>query len=459
MAARLSSWKSPTVVTLTILAVGSVQGATYYVSPTGADANPGTQQQPWKTLEKSSARLQPGDTLVLMEGTYREGPLRFERSGTAAKPIRIEAAAGATVILTYPKSGPEMKEETWDNPFLTKLFKGKKAVSYYSVLDLEKASHLRFRGITFQGYRDQLYRMNIVTIMAAASCVELNASQDVTFQQCIFRGNGHCGIKVGDRPVPQNILIEDCQILDNGTTVYDHGIYADAFKNLTLRRNVFEQNQGYAIQLSPNGYLTIEDNVLRHNGAGILFESHNVTLRRNVIAWNGRKDDGPDGFLMGGIIFRGPTLANNLVEENTVFANTTELNFDPGPGFGKNTIVRKNTFTSQWINLETDGVASPNYPYTPVLTNKQAVTTMRKAGSLLLDKTKDNVQQLQGDLKEHEISAAFGPVTDPAKYNLVFEDNVFQLSTAGSDPTPTPPTTSEPSTTSDPPTTPKRPKR
>ncbi len=456
MATRLSSWKSPTVVALMILAVGSVQGATYYVSPTGADANPGTQQRPWKTLQKGYGQLRPGDTLILMDGTYREAPFNFDKGGTAAKPIRIEAAVGATVILTYPAAGPKLMDETWDNPIPAKILNDMRCVVYDSVASLE-ASHLRFRGITFRGFRDELYQKKCASLWAACSGMEVHGS-DVAFQQCTFYNNGHDGIGIGGDPPPQNLLLEDCQIHDNGTTYYDHGLYLSSAKGCTLRRNVFEQNQGYAIHAfggDPH-YVTIEDNVFRHNGAGILIEGHNFTLRRNVIAWNARKDDGRDGCIPGGIVCRGPVFANNLIEENTVFANTTELHFDEGPGFGKNNIMRKNTFTSQWINLATDGVSSPHYPYAPVLTNQQALAAWRWK---ILGKTKDNVQQLQSDFKEYKISAAFGSVTDPQNYMLVFEDNVFQLSTAGADPTPTPPTTPDPSTTPGGPTQPGAPKK
>ncbi|RIH64467.1 DUF1565 domain-containing protein [Mariniphaga sediminis] len=44
---------------------------TYYLSPDGDDNNPGTLNEPWKTLEKANMALKPGDTVFLREGTYR----------------------------------------------------------------------------------------------------------------------------------------------------------------------------------------------------------------------------------------------------------------------------------------------------------------------------------------------------------------------------------------------------
>jgi Right handed beta helix region/Disaggregatase related len=45
-------------------------GKIYYVSPTGNDANPGTIDRPWATLNKATTTLQPGDTVYLRGGTY-----------------------------------------------------------------------------------------------------------------------------------------------------------------------------------------------------------------------------------------------------------------------------------------------------------------------------------------------------------------------------------------------------
>ena len=49
--------------------------STYWVSPSGSDSNPGTQTQPWLTLQGTSqsphvASLMAGDTLDIEPGTY-----------------------------------------------------------------------------------------------------------------------------------------------------------------------------------------------------------------------------------------------------------------------------------------------------------------------------------------------------------------------------------------------------
>lgn len=68
------------ILSLAILLALCVQAlpalsATYYISPTGSDANPGTLAKPWLTFAYAidPARASCGDTLVLMNGTYGDG--------------------------------------------------------------------------------------------------------------------------------------------------------------------------------------------------------------------------------------------------------------------------------------------------------------------------------------------------------------------------------------------------
>ena len=57
------------------------------------EGNPGTEAQPWKTIASGVQSLQPGDTLLIKAGTYRETVI-LTRSGTQAQPIRIWAYPG-----------------------------------------------------------------------------------------------------------------------------------------------------------------------------------------------------------------------------------------------------------------------------------------------------------------------------------------------------------------------------
>jgi hypothetical protein len=47
-----------------------VHAAIYYLSPSGSDTKAGTSTAPWKTFSFAIPKLQPGDTLILKDGTY-----------------------------------------------------------------------------------------------------------------------------------------------------------------------------------------------------------------------------------------------------------------------------------------------------------------------------------------------------------------------------------------------------
>ena len=69
-----------------------VSAEVYYVSPDGNDANPGTEEQPWKTLHKVATTLQLGDTAIFEDGVYTsDQTIEFSNSGTSEAPITIKA--------------------------------------------------------------------------------------------------------------------------------------------------------------------------------------------------------------------------------------------------------------------------------------------------------------------------------------------------------------------------------
>lgn len=75
---------------------GSAAGNTYYVSPTGNDSNPGTQAQPWKTIQKAANTVTAGDTVYVQSGTYDER-VSISASGTSSVPILFQGQGTVTL--------------------------------------------------------------------------------------------------------------------------------------------------------------------------------------------------------------------------------------------------------------------------------------------------------------------------------------------------------------------------
>ncbi len=92
--------------------------AAYYVDAgnrVANDGNPGTEVRPWKTIGRGVQSLQPGDTLLIKAGTYRE-TVNLRRSGTQADPIRIRAYPGDEGKVIINAAEPVTNWQKCDGP-------------------------------------------------------------------------------------------------------------------------------------------------------------------------------------------------------------------------------------------------------------------------------------------------------------------------------------------------------
>lgn len=100
---------------------------TYHVSPTGSDSNNGlSTSSPFKTIQKAANLTNPGDTVLIMNGTYTNGydsqVVSITRSGTSKAWIRYKA---------YPGHYPKLKHDGWQGILI------KAGASYIEVNGLE----------------------------------------------------------------------------------------------------------------------------------------------------------------------------------------------------------------------------------------------------------------------------------------------------------------------------------
>ncbi len=58
------------LLTVFLLTASTVYADTFYISPTGSDGGAGTTGDPWETFAFALPQLNPGDTLILKNGTY-----------------------------------------------------------------------------------------------------------------------------------------------------------------------------------------------------------------------------------------------------------------------------------------------------------------------------------------------------------------------------------------------------
>jgi hypothetical protein len=96
-------------------------GTTYYISPTsppGNDQNDGlSETTPLATFNKAWELLYPGDTLILLDGTYRQTLRPNKRNGEPGNPITIRAKNdGQAVIDGERVRRPVQIGDTWPGP-------------------------------------------------------------------------------------------------------------------------------------------------------------------------------------------------------------------------------------------------------------------------------------------------------------------------------------------------------
>ncbi len=86
------------VISSRLIAAEAASGNEFFVTSDGQDTNPGTKEQPWRTITHANKTLQPGDTLYIRAGTYNEVIEPF-RSGEPGKPITYTNYADEEVVI------------------------------------------------------------------------------------------------------------------------------------------------------------------------------------------------------------------------------------------------------------------------------------------------------------------------------------------------------------------------
>lgn len=133
-------------------------GREYHVTTTGNDAADGKMESPLRTINRAAQLAQPGDTVTVHEGTYREWVNPLNGGWDSDRRILYRAAKGETVELKGSEIVKDWKKEkdgVWkavlpnsffgeSNPFLTEIvgdwFNGKKRTHHTAEVYLNDVS-------------------------------------------------------------------------------------------------------------------------------------------------------------------------------------------------------------------------------------------------------------------------------------------------------------------------------
>jgi hypothetical protein len=256
----------------------SLSAATYYVSTSGSDANPGTQSSPLRHVSEGATRAAAGDTVIVMDGTYdNEGQVNpnyvvsLTRSGTASQPITFMAQHRGGAIL---------------DGGLTSSTSCNGAYAYFN---LGNESYIVIQGFQIRHTCEEGIHNNDSAHHITIRQNEIHHIANLPVTDTYGR------VATGCPTTSHDIVIDGNSIHDIGrnnggfTTSLDHGLYMNC-SNLKITNNIFyNQVDGWDIQLSngANNVLIANNTFASHNpgqsGQIMLWNSHNgLTIRNNI---------------------------------------------------------------------------------------------------------------------------------------------------------------------------------
>lgn len=282
----------------------AAHAATYYVSPYGSDNNLGTLNKPFKSLSHVARKVQPGDTVIALDGIYydtdqgkNEAILYIRKGGTSDKKIVFKALNPGKVVLD-----------------------GKNKVKYGIYIAPGAAQ------ITIDGFEIKRCWHFGISIAGDYITVKKNNIHDNGLTCPADYPYGEGGIYTDKQA--SHITIDSNKVYHNGRLYLhkgdhkndneDHGIYICSSHSLIINNLIYD-NQAFGIQIAGYGILT--DVVISNNT--ILNEQN----RGGIIVWNrGAKDC----IIQNNIIFNNNGYAvsflkdggHHIVRNNILFNNS-----------------------------------------------------------------------------------------------------------------------------------------
>ncbi|MFC1539294.1 right-handed parallel beta-helix repeat-containing protein [Candidatus Latescibacterota bacterium] len=325
----------------------------FYVSPNGNDNNSGIKNEPWQTIGKAAETLEAGDTVYIMDGTYREQVIPVN-SGSPGSYITYTVFPGHTATI----DGNGLKLNGWG------LFQISKK-QYIRVSGLRVINSPSY-GIGEEGSSHIVFENNYVynTVNSGIIAAEFNGRNDhITIdsnevelacndggQECISMAmtdvfeikNNH--VHHGGPGTNGGEGIDVKFGSSNGSIHHNHvhhmnrqGIYVDAWKEHTYNIEVFNNivhdcnNQdGFDCCSEQGGLLeniTFYNNIAYNNSCnGFRFASWGDGPMRNIKVINNTffNNGGGSWGIRGGIAIDNPNV-ENIIIRNNICSNNEEF--------------------------------------------------------------------------------------------------------------------------------------
>ena len=255
----------------------------YYVDDQGSDTNPGTESQPYKTINKAIASVDAGGTVYVMDGIYTD-----ESAGEPFVSFYEDATQQDSAGNNYVFSNGE----NLNNPHVVTINKaGNETDGYITVKNYPNHRPK----IIFDGQGGIKLGPNANYVIVEGFEVE-GPSQSITYNQAIMNRRNRVTLK---ESINQNN--------NNYSYFSGKGIWGgyDDHHHIIIRNNIVHDTPGSGIRFNDSDYITIENNTIYNTTWWTSSASSAVVFAETIAVSD---DDNTTDIKM---IIRGNTVYNN----------------------------------------------------------------------------------------------------------------------------------------------------
>ena len=361
---------------------------TYYVSQSGSDDNPGTQEKPFKTIGKvNGLKLDIGDAVFFKGGETFDGTLSLTINGTLEKPVAVSSYGEGSATINAGKGEAIVIRGSYFNlSNINAKGLGRKTGNTTNGISLIEASYGTVRNIKTEGFQK--------------SGLDLYDCKNMQVINIYATENGFSGINIGgsEKKKSKNILLQNCKAENNP------GDPAN-----------LDNHSGNGILVAKSDSITIDHCIATNNGwdmprigngpVGIwAYESDHVTIQYCISYRNKTSKGGKDG---GGFDFDGG-ITNSVIQYCLSYENE-------GAGYG----LFQYAGASLWYNNVVRYCISIN----------DATTTEGSGGIFVWNGAEDSVRLADCIIHNNLVYSTHAPAIqfepNSLNKNFTFYNNIF----------------------------------
>jgi hypothetical protein len=277
----------------------------YYISPSGSDSNSGSESEPFRTIQKAADVVNPGDTVIVRDGTYYES-VSLNSSGTFSSWITFKSENKGGAII----DGADI------NKYVIKLS--------------ESTHHIKIEGFRITGSYDTCVALSTAQHIVLYNNEIYEAGRNNCYSMPKGLNGVHMGLGSAYITIDSNVIYDNGRLAygENGCNIltqnmYDHGVYVEG-DHVTITNNIFYENQhGFAIQFVGGSNATVYNNT---------FADPNPVNIGQIVLWGDH---------------------DNMDIQNNIFYNPNDYAVWNFQGIKTNVVIRNNLIYS---DIETVGI-------------------------------------------------------------------------------------------------------